>query len=473
MDPKDAYICYNQADFGWVQRLAEQIESETIDGSESGRPLVAFFDRWDIDAGQSLIDQMNAGMNAARHVVAVLSPEFLKADWPRFEWKHIVASDPNNAKGKLIPILVRDTTIDGKERINYPAPFLDLKYIDFRKSQDFRRSFGELTRRIRNLPPERGRRLTPLAGMPPPLPSVPLVEESWQPDKVNDLLLSNLLPALSLPRNIAGAATELRTKKAVWEKVGDAPPFILRDGRLFTFSNLSGSDNPFSEIIDKRTIRVESQHDWLLDEDRCRWLMELLNTSLNSHLRPLRIRQDGKGRYFFLPSENDGDREWTARGGRKRIVTAKKTNETTKSSFWVHLAARMTFKRLGERLFLVVEPAFLFTTDGKVSVVGKSAGKLSLLWGGRQQNVDILRNLLFWSGVLAKGNDQIRIETGGDSIMVGRIPASARIPVGIAGDEVRIAALLTQADSDLEQAAADLDLAQDDEDEDDEDGKEQ
>jgi TIR domain len=73
MDPKDAYICYNQADFGWVQRLAEQIESETIDGSESGRPLVAFFDRWDIDAGQSLIDQMNAGMNAARHVVAVIT----------------------------------------------------------------------------------------------------------------------------------------------------------------------------------------------------------------------------------------------------------------------------------------------------------------------------------------------------------------------------------------------------------------
>jgi TIR domain len=80
MDPKDAYICYNQADFRWVQHLTEQIESETIDGSDSGRTLVAFFDKWDIDAGQSLIDRMNAGMNAARHIVAVLSPEFLKAD---------------------------------------------------------------------------------------------------------------------------------------------------------------------------------------------------------------------------------------------------------------------------------------------------------------------------------------------------------------------------------------------------------
>jgi hypothetical protein len=41
-------------------------------------------------------------MDSARHVVAVLSPEFLKAGWPRFEWQNIVADDPNNKKGRLI-----------------------------------------------------------------------------------------------------------------------------------------------------------------------------------------------------------------------------------------------------------------------------------------------------------------------------------------------------------------------------------
>jgi hypothetical protein len=156
MEPKDAYICYNRADLSWVARLAEQIESETIDGRDDGRRLAAFFDKWDIDPGQSLIDQMNTGMAAARHVITVLSPEFLKADWPRFEWKHVVAADPNNTKGKIIPVLFRNTTIDGKERINYPAPFLDLKYIDFRKPSDFKRSFNELIRRI-SKPPARER----------------------------------------------------------------------------------------------------------------------------------------------------------------------------------------------------------------------------------------------------------------------------------------------------------------------------
>ena len=159
MEQKDVYICYNGADLDWVTRLAEQIESETIDGNPASRPLTAFFDKWDIAPGQSLIDRMNDGMQAARHVVPILSPEFLKADWPRFEWKHIVAQDPNNTQGRLIPILFRDRTIDSSERIDLCAPFRDLRYIDFRKPGEFKRSFAELIRRVRNLPQERGRRM--------------------------------------------------------------------------------------------------------------------------------------------------------------------------------------------------------------------------------------------------------------------------------------------------------------------------
>jgi hypothetical protein len=115
---KDAYICYNAADLEWVTRLAEQLESETIDGAANSRRLNVFFDKWDIGAGQSIIDRMNNGMNSARHVITVLSPEFLKADWPRFEWKHIVAQDPNNSRGRLIPILLRDRSLEGTHRID-------------------------------------------------------------------------------------------------------------------------------------------------------------------------------------------------------------------------------------------------------------------------------------------------------------------------------------------------------------------
>src|SRR6266536_905349 len=175
---------------------------------------------------------MNEGMKTARHVVPVLSPEFLKADWPRFEWKHIAAQDPNNTQGRLIPILFRDRSLDGSERIDLCAPFRDLRYIDFRKPSDFKHSFVELIRRIRNLPQERGRRFAPIAASPPVLPVTLQPEVSWLPDNVPDVLLSNLFPVIALPAQIWSAATQFREKKEVWDVVGDAEPFILREMRL-------------------------------------------------------------------------------------------------------------------------------------------------------------------------------------------------------------------------------------------------
>lgn len=457
MEPKDVYICYNGADLDWVRSLVEQIESETIDGRSGSRHLSAFFDKWDIAPGQSLIDQMNAGMKSARHVLAVLSPEFLNADWPRFEWKHIVAQDPNNSQGRLIPALLRDSSVDGGDRIDLCAPFRELRYIDFRKQGEFKRGFIELIRRIRNLPQERGRRLPPLTANTPVLPITAQPEVSWLPDSVSDLLLSNLLPVVGLPSQIWSAGTTFRDKKEVWEVVSKAEPFILRDKRIYTFANLNTPATRLRDAIDTDSIgKPESCHDWFIRDDRSSWLMALLNSSLSGHLWFRHIKQDGKGRFFFTPGKDNTDRRWQMREGRTRTVAAKKENPATRTSFWVHHAARIKFKRVGERLFLSVEPLYLFTTDGRLAVGGKNAGKLSLLWGGRQQNPDILRNLLFWGAVLADNEKSISIRTGDKPIVLSPIPASAKLDRGIAFDEIRIKALLAQEDADLEKAAIDI-----------------
>jgi hypothetical protein len=41
-------------------------------------------------------------MDSSRHLVAVLSPKFLTADWPRFECKSVVADDLNNTRGCVL-----------------------------------------------------------------------------------------------------------------------------------------------------------------------------------------------------------------------------------------------------------------------------------------------------------------------------------------------------------------------------------
>lgn len=459
MEHKDAYICYNCNDIDWVKRLAEQLESETIDGTKAARMLNVFFDRWDMAPGDSLIDKMNEGMSKARHVVCVLSPEFLAADWPRFEWKHIVASNPNNVGGRIIPILYRDKGRDGTTRLNLPAPFRDLKYIDFRKASDFKAGFADLVRKIRNMPPERGRRLPPLTGNTSavvPRPAQP--EMSWLPDSVPEFIFSNLLAVSDLPTQIWTANTPYRedSKKEIWEKLHNSQAFILRSGKLYTFARLSDESEPLRDAVDCNTIKAESRNDWFLNPDRERWLVALLNSSLTRTLRQKWIKTDGKGRFYFAPAQGGSDRVWTMHKGKGRTVAKRIRSKGTDSEFWVHHGARIRFRLLGQKVFLVIVPLYLFTVDGHTAIVGKAAGKLSHMWMGKQQNADIFRDTLFWAYVLGNGAKLGNIETGSSPIQIETAPAAARAQVGIAYDRVDIRTLFNFKDSELENAAENI-----------------
>lgn len=464
MDDKDVYLCYNSADIEWVRDLAEQIESETIDGSPSSRPLSAFFDRWDIEPGDSLIDRMNEGMRVARKVVAVLTPEFLEANWPRFEWKHIVSDDPNNAKGRLIPVLLRDLSLDKRRRIEFPAPFKDLRWIDFRRPSDFRAGFAELIRKVRSLPSERGRKRASLVAMAPMPPTSTESEAPWLPDRIEEHLVSNLLPVSKVPQRIWSAPTTCETEVDVWKIQADVNAFVIRGNTLFTFADLSQQSEPLRAAVFTEKIRVIPTSDWFQDKDRKRDYVALLNFALSTHLRRIGVTSDDSGRFYFAPNDDGSDRYWALGNGRKRAVAAKK--DDGESPFWVHHSARMRFQRIGDRYYIYVVPAFLFTTDGRTTIGGKSAGKLSMAWGGKQQNPDIVRNVLFWGSVLAQNGAGIRIETGGNPITASPVPASARLDRGVAGDEVKVSALFSKADRDLEKAVA---SAQDDAETDDED----
>ncbi|MBX9584147.1 MAG: toll/interleukin-1 receptor domain-containing protein, partial [Gemmataceae bacterium] len=62
-----AFLCHNGVDKEWVEKLAEQVESETFDGTPNGRRLRAWFDKWDIDKGENVIVRINDGLARAPH----------------------------------------------------------------------------------------------------------------------------------------------------------------------------------------------------------------------------------------------------------------------------------------------------------------------------------------------------------------------------------------------------------------------
>ena len=69
---------------------------------------------------------------------------------------------------------------------------------------------------------------------------------------------------------------------------------------------------------------------------------------------------------------------------------------------------------------------------------------------------------------MARSEQTIRIDTGGQPIVVSAVSATAKVNVGVVGDTVRIGSLMHQLDHELDDAAMDVVVADTDETEDDE-----
>lgn len=450
----DVFLCHNGTDKDWVRELGEQIESETFDGTSNGRTLRVFFDEWDIDVGENVVLRLTQALTASRYVAVVISPEMLAAPWPALEWTHIVADDPTNRKGRIIPIFLRDYSSASDTYAELPAPFKALNWIDFRRPNEFKRSFQKLIRKIRDQPPARGRRRRPLASETRPEPQPlhkPSEETAAAPDRVSDFVLGNLLPVENYPTTVWMAPTDAREPRGVRSVVPDASPFVLQEKQLLTFADLTIEDEPLRQVIDERRIVSQPVGEWRDDEVRWRWIIALFNRCLHNHFGGLPIRLDKKGRYFFLPKEGE-TRVWQNGNDPERTVADEKTTSSG-DVFWVHHAARLAFQTLGESIFLRIEPCYVFTENGTTPLEGRSVGPLSIKWGGKERNAAILRHIAFWGRTMTKAGTKIEIATGGAPITMSGIPAFARTTFGIEFDQIGIGSLIEQAEDELALAA--------------------
>lgn len=264
-----------------------------------------------------------------------------------------------------------------------------------------------------------------------------------EPDPVDEVLISNLMKVLSMPDKVWSAPTDMRKHREVFAIVPKSDAFILKDARLYTFANLRNSQCDLRQVVDEAQIADEPVKCWLGDNDKMRWLVELLNSCLGQYLFSLGLKSNKGHRYFFKPSKEGGDR---VLGDEKRSPKLAYKRD----GFWVHRSATLQFKRLGSKYFLQIEPGFMFTTDGYKVIGGTSATKKAMQWGGRQQNDDILRSILFWSRLLAASGKEARIHAGADAIVLRALPATGVLAWGIAHDHIHMTSLMEEADFDME-----------------------
>jgi hypothetical protein len=437
---KDLFLSHTGADKAWVERLAELIEGI----SYQNRYLGVVYDKWDFAHAKNIVLELEKEIDGCRFIGVVISKASLAADWPTLERTIAVWSDPTGAKGRVIPILI--------ENVPLPPTLRVRRWIDFRNPGNFDQSFLELIAILRGESIPRGSGgLLPSLQAGQGLPSPPLVVTSAvEADKVEEKLISNLLPVLELPGHIYASSTHLRQKSDISKlsngKPQSYPPFLLRSGRLFTFENLADDNSLFRSVIEATQVESEEFRGWF-GTDKHNWAVEMLNLHLKASAYQRYLRFDGKGqRFFFVPYRDTPKKIWWFVGGKRyhREVTTRHTmtrlnsqgNKERLPYGWRHQGLRANFVHLPLGLFLRLEPTWLLTTDGKVPRGGPRVGPVLSHWLNQERNGQILRSIRFWSLVLSRGQSEISIPTGQQPIRVALTPARGLLGFGIICDSV-------------------------------------
>lgn len=442
---KDIFLCHNGAQKPWVEMLAQRIEAEPY----RDRNLAVVFDKWDFQKGGNIIVDIERFIDSSRFVGIVVSRAMLLAEWPTLERSIAVWSDVSGARGRVIPLL--------RENVTLPATLRVRNWIDFREDDKFEDSFRELIRYLRGEPTPRGKAsLLPTVPIinPPHGPAPVLITASTGADRVRERLVSNLYRVTAVPEKIYYGATKLREKKDIREYCDHPPPFILREGHLYTFTDLNTSE-AFGSVLKSRDAIVSSDNfgDWFSDQEYSRRAIEMLNVCLKEHAWKRWLRFDSsRGRYFFSPRNGKPKRIAWRIGGRIRWreVTTQHTRRQKEEdgSFkdvpfgWRHQAIRGSFMFVLNSLMLKLEPTYLLTKeDGKTPRTSKWVGPVLSHWTNQERNGQILRSLRFWSLVLA-GAKELRVETGQSPICIDLAPISGTLEFGIASDQMNFDALM-------------------------------
>jgi hypothetical protein len=103
-EKKDFFISYNNADKIWAEWIAWELENKNY---------TTILQAWDFRPGSNFILEMQQAATEANRTIAVLSPDYLNAEYTHSEWAAAFIQDPTGEKGTLLPVRVRPCELKG------------------------------------------------------------------------------------------------------------------------------------------------------------------------------------------------------------------------------------------------------------------------------------------------------------------------------------------------------------------------
>jgi hypothetical protein len=387
-----------------------------------------------------------------------MSPAYFSSSsgWTDAEWHAVLHTDPDNRRGRILPVLIADCP-------KIPPLLRHLRFIDMREPR-YEEGLREILSILRDEPQPsatiyKGQLI--LAGRR--LARETLVAEravtDAEPAAATEFLSCNLLPVERPPSSVytAPIAASLRVprldgsrtvppKSLVKQVMHDAqeeagrksftPAFRIVGDEIVTFHDLEAEDGVFAPVIDRERTGRERTEEWLEDPDDRKVITSLLNMAVSRHAHRRGLKEDNERQHrFFFPTKEG--LPWSITWKPFHNTVAREVagrRRGPKGEFWRHAAAYLTMTFLGNRFYLKIDPAWVFTIDGNQIMRGPEVGRLAIQWSGTERNLSLLYHIRFWSHVLKGKPGPISMRAGDQSIELSAKPAFVKMAFGIPGD---------------------------------------
>lgn len=417
----DVFISYSHKDKEFVERLVAKMETE----QHAGEKMRIFRDTDEIKPGHDMLEAIERGLERSRYVCPIISPNSIKAEWPRMEWSIAVSSDPSGRKGKVIPLWLGGCEIPPALRIR--------RVLYFVSDEQWSASYQKLIAILKESP------ALPNADSPRPTvhpESFPITYE----DDVDEQIRSNLFPVSQMPKVVWYGPTTY-SNKDVYRQLettvsGTLPTFTIKSKQIFCFWDLEDPKCPFKSMLSANVIEKDSVDDWIKDPSKNPWLMELLNKGIKHHCGGLHLWFDNAHkRYTFRPADGDDRRITWHTGNRKsRRTVVKKHTRNNGDVFWAHQSLKAKFITLGKDIFLQLNSGWTFTSDGKAPLPQEQTGPLSVKWTTNEHNASMLYHIRFWSRYLSGHAESIALRLGGSTCKINMVPRAGEMNKGLEDD---------------------------------------
>lgn len=263
----------------------------------------------------------------------------------------------------------------------------------------------------------------------------PTVVEQPPPMK-DERIHGSLLPVTHLPEVVFSAPCafnehqEDQVKKRIRYPQGQDDVlirFLLRDGKLFSFHNLSDPKGPFADVIDHRKVEPSPCLKLWNDAEGHRRFIALMNKALYKFTARLDVRFDPTHHRFYFPATEPGKprkikyRPLNAKQKSRPVVHQPKRRSTGEPrGFWSHLGVGLRFHRMAEKQWcLSLRPEFHLTQDGETVLPSDQIGRRVTSKKSRMRNYKYLAEVNFWRDYLSNGSPHIVLNFGDQSAVIG------------------------------------------------------